>query len=101
MKVSLDGGVTWQEAPEGVRVIFDDEVFGGTQVHLNHTHEGVITDVVSYSGFVLATDSEMADDIVARLYTDDFDCGDHKTDDLMDEARELVAAQRAERGDHG
>jgi len=91
MKVSLDGGTTWIEAPSGVRVIYDDEIPGGTELHLNHTHEGVITDVVSYSGFVLATDSEMATDIVARLYTNDFDCGNWKEDDAMDEARSLAA----------
>ena len=101
MKVSLDGGTTWVEAKSGVRVLYDDEIWGGTTLLLNHTEEGVITDVIGASGFVLATDSEMADDIVGRLYTNDFDCGDPKRDDLMDEARDLVAAERAERGDHG
>ncbi len=99
MKISLDGGVTFVDAPSGVRVLYDEEIWGGTTLLLNHTGEGVITDVISASGFVLATDSEMADAIVGRLYTDDFDCGDAKRDDLMDEARSIAAEAREEYGE--
>lgn len=46
MRVSLDGGVTWLEAPEGVRVDFDmqtDDDPKGTMT-VNFTAEGMIVD---------------------------------------------------------
>jgi hypothetical protein len=49
MLVSVDGGETFQEAKEGVRVIWKDIFVDGEdesgELHLNATHEGIITDV--------------------------------------------------------
>lgn len=67
--VSLDGGVTYVPAVNGVRLIYsgvelDDDREG--QLQINMTHEGMITDV--YEGDEnLATDSAMYQDIVDRL----------------------------------
>lgn len=72
---SIDGGVTFQEAPEGVRIIYDDVMVPGEdgkgELHLNLTHEGLITDVWATRDAPLdhniATSSEMFDDMVSRL----------------------------------
>ena len=49
MKVSLDGGVTYQPAPNGVRIVYEKVDVPGEeeqgQLHLNATSEGLITDV--------------------------------------------------------
>lgn len=51
IKISLDGGVTYQDAPEGVRIIYSEvsvDLDGKESVgelHLNHTNEGMIYDV--------------------------------------------------------
>lgn len=49
IKVSLDGGTTFLEAPEGVRVIYENVPIpgedGSGELHLNFTHEGVISDL--------------------------------------------------------
>ncbi len=49
IKVSLDGGITFVEAKEGVRVAIENVDVPGEgqrgEVHINVTHEGVITDV--------------------------------------------------------
>jgi hypothetical protein len=49
MLVSLDGGSTYQTAPNGVRIIYDKvDVIGEDepgQVHINANSEGIITDV--------------------------------------------------------
>ena len=74
MKVSIDGGTTYQEAPDGVRVIYDDvDVWDGdractieAELHVNCTHEGLIQDVI-YFDEVGGTSSEMAQEIVDRL----------------------------------
>jgi hypothetical protein len=56
MQVSLDGGRTWADAPEGVRIDIDvttDEGEGQTMA-LNFTSEGLIADlVVGDEGFIL------------------------------------------------
>lgn len=77
MMVSLDGGQTYQEAKEGVRVIYSNvptffEQEGEGDVHINLTHEGVITDLwVAGSG--PASESSIGstaltlDDIVCSL----------------------------------
>lgn len=77
MKVSLDGGVTWQES-DGVRVMFEgllDPRFTDSvelmkevtvDLQLNVTTEGLICDVLSGLGEV-ATSSETAQEIVERL----------------------------------
>lgn len=75
MQVSLDGGLTWQEANEGVRVIYDDlsvtyfsEGEVDTQLLVNCTHEGLILDAIeTKKGEVAGTSSEMAQEIVDRL----------------------------------
>ena len=69
--VSLDGGVTYRSAIEGVRVIYKDLPIDDREetceLHLNCTSEGVIHDVVTTAGHIAATSSEMADDITCRL----------------------------------
>ena len=49
MLVSVDGGATFKEAKEGVRVIWKEVFVDGEdefgELHLNATHEGIITDV--------------------------------------------------------
>lgn len=50
MKVSLDGGVTYRDAPEGVRVIYEDVDVPGEddpkgQLHVNLSDESIIMDV--------------------------------------------------------
>lgn len=72
LRVSLDGGVTYRAAPEGVRVIcpvtLDD---GQGELHVNHTHEGLITDVwVGVDGVMdhhAGTRSVMADELAFEL----------------------------------
>lgn len=45
LQVSLDGGVTYVDAPEGARVILTDVDEDGREMHVVVTAEGVITDV--------------------------------------------------------
>jgi hypothetical protein len=74
MRVSIDGGLTWLVATQGVRVIWSglpmehdgSEIEG--EVHLNCTHEGMITDLYDpTSGENIGTDSTEVANIVARL----------------------------------
>lgn len=75
MKVSLDGGVTYVEAPEGVRVIHDGVMLDGEggrgEIHFNHTHEGLITDVWTTTNegedYNIGTGAEDLDHIATRL----------------------------------
>lgn len=49
MKVSIDGGVSYQHAPQGVRIIYEGVGIpgenGSGELHITATPEGVITDV--------------------------------------------------------
>lgn len=67
--VSLDGGITYVPAVNGVRLIYSGIELENRQqgeLHLNMTHEGLLTDV--FDGDTnLATDSVMYQDIVDRL----------------------------------
>ena len=71
MKVSLDGGETYQDAPNGVRVIYDvivddEDGDGDGELHINLTDEGIIImDVWSDENH--GTNSETTDEIVERL----------------------------------
>lgn len=79
--VSLDGGETWQSAPQGVRIVYKNVMIDGEEgrgeVHLNATHEGLITDIwtrrepplVSDAPYDhnIGTDSILIDEIVSRL----------------------------------
>ena len=67
MKVSLDGGQTWQEAEE-VRVCYavETESDPKAEVVVTATNEGLITDLIE-NGEITATDSETPDDFIARL----------------------------------
>ena len=51
LKVSLDGGETFVDAPEGVRIIvpldFVPSDGGSGQLHVNFTDEGIIKDIWS------------------------------------------------------
>lgn len=77
MKVSLDGGETYQPAPEGVRIIVEATPHttpGGLsrrELHANFTHEGLILDVWEDDDGDLwnniGTRADMVDDIVNRL----------------------------------
>ena len=79
--VSLDGGTTFQSAPEGVRIAYQklmvDGEDGRGELVINATHEGLITDLwvhrdepgVSLSDFNhnIGTDCVMVEDIVSQL----------------------------------
>jgi len=72
MRISLDGGVIYQEAPQGVLIIVDvesDNQYFATpaEVHFNFTNEGQIVDVINEAGQVIATTSEMFDEIAVRM----------------------------------
>lgn len=78
MQISLDGGETWIDAPEGVRVSYDVIVMDedGTDIEsellVTCTDEGIISDVFSLLDCI-ATESETAQEIVDRLVTDRLD----------------------------
>lgn len=75
MKVSLDGGVTYVDALEGVRVIYEDVIVDEDEnlgaLHVNLTSEGIIMDVYaeddSNALAPLGTSCAMLDDIVSNL----------------------------------
>ena len=75
IKISLDGGVTCQAAPQGVRVYLDSVDIPGEpsngEIHLNVTQEGVITDILtSQDGpldTIVGTRSESLGDLVDDL----------------------------------
>jgi hypothetical protein len=74
MIVSLDGGETWVEAPQGVRVTYNDVDIPGEDEQgslcFNFTEEGQITDVWVGRGdddHNIGTSSEMVEEIVERL----------------------------------
>lgn len=76
IKVSLDGGATYQVAPEGVRIIYENVEIPGEdepgELHVNATSEGIITDVWAKRDEDpnLATRSEELDGIVHELIGD-------------------------------
>jgi hypothetical protein len=78
MKVSLDGGKTFVDAPEGVRVVYDGVLIPGEdgtgELHLNLTDEGVISDLWTTRDEPLdhniGTSSELLEDMVERLVDD-------------------------------
>lgn len=72
ISVSLDGGQTYQDAPEGVRVLYgnvylgDDEPRG--ELYVNASHEGLIMDLWTQPGDEhLGTQAQMLEDLVADL----------------------------------
>ena len=71
LQVSVDGGVTYVDAPDGVQVIAKVATGASViEVHLNATHEGLITDVWQPTRGValnLGTSSEMYDEMATRL----------------------------------
>lgn len=73
MQVSLDGGLTWQDAKQGVYVTYDNLLIPGEcdngDLTIRLTHEGVIMDVWTDESNI-GTSSEMADEIVQRLVDD-------------------------------
>lgn len=74
MKYSIDGGLTYQEAPEGVRVVLEDVMVPGEddgQLHINLTNEGIISDIwvtrdepLDHN---LGTSSQMYDDMMEAM----------------------------------
>lgn len=85
LKISTDGGITFQDAPSGVRIIFTDVTFNDegkeeasgdgavdAELHLTVTHEGLIQDVYAvndsnYGANSVGTSSATAQEIVDRL----------------------------------
>lgn len=78
MKVSLDGGVTYQDADiNGVRVIQEDDE-RHVELHFNFTDEGLITDVWEQAGHespesegCIGTSARGYDDILFDLIGDE------------------------------
>lgn len=78
IKVSLDGGVSYQPANEGVRIIYSKVAIPGEdgtgELHLNVTHEGLIMDVWATRDEPLdhniGTSSELTEDLIGRLVDD-------------------------------
>jgi hypothetical protein len=79
IKVSLDGGLTYVEAKEGVRIIYDNVMLDGEdelgEVHINATSEGLITDIWASRETSLdhniATRSIQLDDLVSEMIEED------------------------------
>ena len=75
IKVSLDGGVTFQDANEGVRIVYEGVDIPGEdgtgELHLNATHEGLVTDVWTTREEPLdhniGTSAQLVEDIVGDL----------------------------------
>jgi hypothetical protein len=78
MKVSLDGGSTYVDAPAGVRVVYDDlripGLLAGTgELRVNCTEEGLVLAVWASPhwprllGYSINTTFETVDDLVDRL----------------------------------
>lgn len=75
IKVSLDGGVTFQEAKQGVRIVYEGISVPGEdetgELHVSATHEGVVTDVWVTRDEPLdhniGTSSQLLDDLVSDL----------------------------------
>jgi hypothetical protein len=68
MKISLDNGVTWNEAKEGVRVYYDggEDKSHEHDIQFNLTEEGLIIDAYDKHNCV-GTSGETLDDIEDRL----------------------------------
>ena len=79
IQVSIDGGVTWIEAPDGVRVSIPDLDVPGEdepgQLDFNFTAEGVITDIwVSRQEHLehnMATSAQEYGDLMSNLIGED------------------------------
>jgi pyruvate carboxylase len=79
IKVSLDGGVTYVEAKEGVRIIYEDVILPGEdetgELHINATHEGLIQDIwvtrETSLDHNIATKSESIEDITHAMVEND------------------------------
>lgn len=71
MLVSLDGGKSFHEAKEGVRVIINTDELPGEdsmgELMFNFTHEGLIKDLWTQNDELLGTSCEMYEDIIERL----------------------------------
>ena len=78
VRVSLDGGVTYSPAPQGVRLIYPKVFVPGEdepgELHINCTQEGLVTDVwVSREEHLdhnIGTGAELLEDIVSNLVAD-------------------------------
>ena len=81
LEVSLNGGTSWQPAPEGVRIAYKNVMIDGEdgrgEVHIHATHEGLITDIWTHREPPMVSDapydhnigtvSIQIEDIVSRL----------------------------------
>jgi hypothetical protein len=78
MKVSLDGGVTFQEAPSGVRIIYKNVPIPGEdnlgELHITATEEKLTTDVwatrLEPLDHNIGSSSETTDGLINRLVED-------------------------------
>lgn len=78
MVVSLDGGQSYQDASNGVRILYSQRLIPGEEqgdLHINCTNEGIIMDVWTDStepetGENIGTSSETVDEIIERLVED-------------------------------
>ena len=80
MKVSLDGGQTYLDVDEGVRVIYEDCDFFGNdlpgELHVNLTHEGIIVDAWCFGAnenSPIGTESRTLNEIIDGLQVPDPD----------------------------
>jgi hypothetical protein len=78
IKVSLDGGESFQDAKEGVRIVYEGVPIPGEdgtgELHFNATHEGLVTDIWTNREEPLdhniGTSSQLVEDIVGDLVTE-------------------------------
>lgn len=68
IQYSIDGGATWLDAPEGIRVTMESPEHLG-DLHMNVTHEGLILDELrgEEGFFVGKTACFMHDDLLRML----------------------------------
>ena len=74
IEVSLDGGSSWQPAPQGVRIVYRNAPIDGEdgvgELHFNATTEGLITDVWTTREALdhnIGTSAQLLGDIVTNL----------------------------------
>ncbi len=68
MKYSVDGGVTWLEALNDVRLSYD--LADNETLEIVATHEGLVTDVLGEGDNIIVSVSQMAEEIADYLKGD-------------------------------
>lgn len=102
MQVSLDGGSSYLEAPEGVRVIYSNLIAGENETpveaHINLTREGIISDIWGKGDDQegpLGSDTVMIDDIVARVFDWDEQYADAPYSEALEEMLKHAVSRMA------